>query len=143
MRALLIILLCVSGVIFSCKKKAKNVADNPVPSVYVELSVYPNDPFYSKIQSIGGWIYKEGGINGMIIYRKTDQEFIAIERTSSQLPNDPKARVQVMKDNFTLIDSVSGSRWRIFDGSVTQGPAEWGLRLYGTNFDGNLLRVRN
>jgi hypothetical protein len=131
-------------IVLSCKKKTKNVTDNPVPSVYVDLTVYPGDPFYTKIQSIGGWIYKDAvGINGIVIYRKTDQEFVAIERTSSHLPNDVKAKVQVMKDNFTLVDSVSGSQWRIFDGTVTKGPAEWSLRLYGTTFDGTTLRIRN
>ncbi len=129
--------------VFSCKKKARSVSENPVPSVPVDMTIYPNDPFYSKIQSIGGWVYKDGGLNGIIIYRKTEQEFVAIERSSSQLPSNPKARVYVMSDNFSLIDSVSGSRWRIFDGTVTKGPAEWPLRLYGTNFDNNVLIIRN
>jgi hypothetical protein len=134
---------CFLLVCFSCKKKSKNVDDNPVPSVLVDQSLYVNDPLYFKIQSIGGWIYKEGGINGIIIYRKSDQEFVALERTSPKFPDNPKAKVYVLKDNFTLMDSVSGSQWRMFDGSVTKGPSEWGLRLYGTNFDGNLLRIRN
>jgi len=128
---------------YSCKKKSKNVDDNPVPSVPVDQSLYVNDPLYFKIQAIGGWIYKEGGINGIIVYRKSDQEFVALERCSPQSPGNPKAKVYVLKDNFTLMDSVSGSQWRMFDGSVTKGPSEWGLRLYGTNFDGNLLRIRN
>ncbi len=127
----------------SCKKKAKNAAENPVPSVPVDITVYPNDPFYSKLQAIGGWVYNIGGYNGIIIYRKSEQEFVAIERTSSHLPDNPKAKVYVMKDNFTLIDSVSGSKWRIFDGTVTNGPAEWPLRLYGTTYDGDKLRIRN
>ncbi len=145
MRAIFSFLIFVSCfALVSCKKKTKSVADNPVPSVVVDLTVYPSDPFYTRIQSIGGWIYKDAvGINGIVIYRKTDQEFVAIERTSSQLPNDPKAKVQVMKDNFTLVDSVSGSQWRIFDGTVTKGPAQWSLRIYGTTFDGTTLRIRN
>lgn len=139
-----LILMMFAVFVFSCKKKTKSVTDNPVPYVPVDVTVYPGDPFYTKIQVIGGWIYKDGvGINGIIIYRKTDQDFVAIERTSSQLPNDPKAKVQVMKDNFTLVDSVSGSQWRIFDGTVTKSPAQWSLRLYGTTYDGNALRIRN
>ena len=54
-----------------------------------------------------------------------------------------KDKVQVMKDNFSLVDSVSGSQWRIFDGTVIKGPAQWSLRLYGTTFDGTTLRIRN
>ncbi len=137
---LLFILFAVSA----CpKKKAKNVNDNPVPYVPVDITVYPNDPLNFKIQSIGGWLYYNGGFNGIVIYRKSDQEFVALERTSSQFPDNAKARVYVLPNNFTLRDSISGSEWRIFDGSVTQGPAQWGLRLYGTTYDGNALRIRN
>ncbi len=125
------------------KKKSKNVSDNPVPSVAVNITLYPGDPLNFKLQAIGGWMYTAGGINGIIVYHKSDQEFVAMERTSSHLPDNPKARVSVMSDNFTLIDSVSGSRWRIFDGSVVKGPAEWGLRLYGTVYDGNAVKIVN
>jgi hypothetical protein len=128
----------------SCrKKKDEPVVNHPVPSVPVEINIYPNDPLNFRIQGIGGWMYFPGGLKGLIIYRKSNEEFVAIERTSSQLPGDDKAVVMVHSDNFTLRDTVSGSEWRIFDGAVTKGPAEWALRLYGTSYDGNQLRVRN
>ncbi len=131
--------------LLACKKKTTQQASNhPVASVPMQLSVYPNDPLNFKIQAIGGWIYyHQVGINGIIIYRKSQEEFIAIERTSSHLPNDTAARVYVTKDNFTLLDTISRSRWRILDGIVVKGPAEWPLRLYGTSYDGNRLRITN
>jgi hypothetical protein len=127
----------------SCKKKSKPESDHPVPSVPVNITIYPNDPLNYKVQAIGGWMYISGGINGIVLYRKSNEEFIAIERTSSQLPNDERAKVIVMSDNFTLRDTISDSRWRIFDGTVTQGPAQWSLRLYGTSYNGNSLVIRN
>jgi hypothetical protein len=142
MRIVLFVILIVTAV--SCKKKStQNAAQNPVPSVPVQLKVYPNDPLYFKIQVTGGWMYIDGGINGIVIYRKSDQEFVAIERSSTYAPNDVKSRVMVMKDNFTLRDTISDSQWRMFDGSVTKGPATWSLRLYGTSYDGNVLRIAN
>ena len=141
-RILILIILILP---YSCKKKTvtQNAAQNPVTSIPVALNVYPNNPLYFKVQVVGGWMYIEGGINGIIIYRKSEQEFVAIERTSSHLPNDVKARVYVMPDNFTLRDSISDSQWRMFDGTVTKAPATWPLRLYGTTYDGNLLRIVN
>ena len=109
----------------------------------VQINIYPNDPLYFKVQSVGGWQYIDGGINGIVLYRKSEEEFVAIERTSSQLPDDPKARVWVQSDNFTLKDTVSGSTWRIIDGGVTKGPAKWPLRIYGTVYNGNSLAIRN
>lgn len=115
-----------------------------MPSVLVNYTTYPGDPLNFKIQSIGGWMYVDNiGINGIIIYRKSQEEFVAIERTSSYLPDDPAAKVKVLNDNFTLRDTVSDSRWSIFDATVTQGPAEWPLRTYGTSYNGNALTIKN
>lgn len=129
---------------FACRKKdTGNVNNNPVPSVPVQITLYPNDPLMFKLQAIGGWMYVNGGVNGLVVYRKSNEEFVAVERTSSQLPDNAKARVIVLSDNFTLEDTISKSNWRIFDGTVTKGPATWPLRLYATNFDGNALRINN
>jgi hypothetical protein len=141
MKKALIFLLLLSA--FSCKKKAKPAAEHPVQSIPVNITMYPGDPLNFKIQSIGGWMYVEGGINGIIVYRKSNEEFVAIERTSTYYPDNGGARVKVLSDNFTLRDTVSDSRWRIFDGTVTKGPAEWSLRIYGTTYDQNVLRIRN
>lgn len=130
--------------LFACKKKNNNpVVDHPVPNVPVDMTIYPNDPLYFKIQAIGGWMYVNGGINGLIVYRKSQQEFVALERTSSYLPDNASAKAKVMSDNFTLRDTISDSRWQIYDGTVTQGPATWALRIYGTTYDGNALRIKN
>lgn len=88
-------------------------------------------------------MYLNGGINGIILYRKSEQEFIALERTSTVYTDNPAAKAIVQNDNFTCKDTISGSKWQIFDGAVVQGPAEWPLRQYGTSYDGNVLRVRN
>ena len=143
MKKYFLILMMLVG--FACKKKnnTQSQADHPVPYVPVSLNIYPNNPLYFKVQVVGGWMYIDGGINGIVIYRKSEQEFVAVERTSSQLPNNAAARVVVMSDNFTLRDTISDSRWRMFDGTVTQGPATWPLRIYGTSFDRNLLKIVN
>jgi hypothetical protein len=144
MKKILAILLILS--ICSCKKKSKTQsnANNPVPNIPVNFTVYPNDPLNFKVQSIGGWMYIDNiGINGVIIYRKSQEEFVAIERTSSYLPDNAAAKVKVAIDNYTLKDTISGSQWRIFDGTVTKGPAEWALRLYGTSYNGNSLVIKN
>jgi len=141
---LVIITFCM--ILMSCKKKTQpvqTVQNNPVPSVFVDITMYPNDPLNFSIQGIGGWKYIAGGINGIILYRKSQEEFIAVERTSSFYPNNPSAKVKVQPDNFSVRDSISGSKWQIIDGTVTNGPATWPLRLYGTTFDGTVLRIRN
>lgn len=135
--------LALAGISCKKKKKSQSNVNNPVPSLPVNVKIYPNDPLYFKLQTIGGWAYVNGGINGLIVYRKSNEEFVAIERTSSYYPDNAGAKVVVQSDNFTLRDTVSDSRWQIIDGTVTKGPAEWPLRLYGTSYDGNLLNIIN
>lgn len=138
-----ILLLILSGlVIASCKKKNKTVQD-PIPYQTVYIKLYPNDPLNFKIQAVGGWIYVSGGVNGIIVYRKSTSEFVALERTSTYLPNDAGALAKVRPDNFTCRDTVSGSEWQIIDGAVTKAPATLPLKQYHTTYDGNQLLITN
>jgi len=130
----------------ACNKKKQNtqeIKNHPVPSVPVTVVLYPGDPLNFTLQGIGGWKYVDGGINGIVVYRKSQQEFVAIERSSSYYPSNAAAKVKVQNDNFTLKDTISGSSWQIIDGALIQGPAEWQLRTYGTSYDGNILRITN
>lgn len=132
-----IYLFVLSVVLFTgCKKN--NTTQSNVPYQPVYIKVYPNDPLNSKLQSVGGWIYVAGGVNGIIVYRQSQSgssDFISIERTSTYLPNDANARVKVLSDNFTLKDTVSGSTWQINNGAVLNGPASLPLRQYATTYD--------
>lgn len=135
-------------VVFSfCKKKATAVVDN-IPYQAVNINVYPNDPLNFKIQTVGGWIYIAGGVNGILVYRQTmtgSSDFIAIERTSTYLPNDAGAKAKVLSDNFTLKDTVSGSKWQINNGAVMTGPASLALKQYQAIYDNGtgVLNIRN
>jgi hypothetical protein len=136
-----IVLAALLVVVFAaCKKKA---VQDPVPYQTVYVKLYPNDPLNFKIQAIGGWLYVNGGVNGIIVYRKSNTDFIALERTSTYFPNDAGALAKVRADNFTCKDTVSNSEWQIIDGAVTKGPASLPLKQYHTSYDGNLLTITN
>lgn len=132
----------------SCKKKSKQVEDN-IPYQTVNITLWPSDPLYvGKLGHVGGWIYYNGGVNGIIIYRITQNssaDFVAIERTSTHLPDNTGAAVKVQSDNFTLKDTVSGSTWRITDGALLSGPASTSLKLYSAIYDSGTdkLTIRN
>lgn len=145
-RKISILFLLAVVTVFSFCKKNKTVQDN-IAYQTVNITMYPNDPLYFKLQTAGGWVYINGGVNGIIVYRKTTTntpvDFVAIERTSTALPNDPDARVKVQADNFTLKDTISGAKWQIFDGGIISGSSQ-NLRLYNAVFDGNnTLTIRN
>ncbi len=133
----------LSCIIFSCAKQTTSSSNN-LPYVAVNVVLYPNDPGYFKIQAIGGWVYYGGaGINGLIIYRKTTNDFIALERASTFYPDNAGALAKVQTDNFTCKDTISGSKWQIVDGAIISGPATYPMRKYQTTYDGNALRIFN
>jgi hypothetical protein len=130
--------------LIACKKKKQQPEPYPVPNVPVSVLIYPNDATNFKIQAVGGWMYVNGaGYQGLIIYRKTLEEFVAVERASPENPNSAASAVKVQSDNFTLRDTVKNARWQIVDGAVMNSSSKWPLRLYATSFDGNTLRVFN
>jgi len=141
----IIVLLAFSSVFSFCKKN-KQVQDN-IAYQTVNISININNPLSFPIQTVGGWMYIDGGVNGIIVYRKTGTntpvDFVALERTSTELPNNPDAKVKVQSDGFTLKDTISGAKWQIYDGGIISGASQ-NLRLYNAVFDGiNTLTIRN
>lgn len=141
----IIVLLAFSGLFSFCKKN-KQVQDN-IAYQTVNISININNPLSFPIQTVGGWMYIDGGVNGIIVYRKTGTntpvDFVALERTSTELPNNPDAKVKVQSDSFTLKDTISGAKWQIYDGGIISGASQ-NLRLYNAVFDGiNTVTIRN
>lgn len=131
----------------SCKKKKKDDQQNtnyPIPYAPVNVTIYPNDATNFSIQAIGGWKYISGaGVQGLIVYRKTQTDFLAIERASPENPSVAASALKVQSDNFTLKDTVKNAKWQIVDGAPMNGSSQWQLRLYGTVYDGNVLKITN
>jgi nitrite reductase/ring-hydroxylating ferredoxin subunit len=122
---------------FSCKKdKEKPV----IPYVYVNIQLYPNTLDYIPIS---GWVYVTGGYRGLIVYRMTEGEFLAFERTCPYDPDRACARVQVETSGITAVDSCCGSQYILTDGSPIKGPSVYSLQQYQTSYNGDQLRIYN
>ena len=125
----------------NCKKN-KN---HPVPSIAFDIIIDINLPSYNALIGVGAWAYVNGGSRGIIVYRRSIDEFIAFDRHS---PADPDALCPEPlfpdPDNFlTLIDSCSTARYSLYDGSPIQD-SEFGLRQYQTSYNGsNSVRIYN
>ncbi|HRS54663.1 MAG TPA: hypothetical protein P5250_08145 [Bacteroidales bacterium] len=122
----------------SCKEK-----ENSIPYAKVDIYINVNSTQYIGLNSIGGWVYLTGGYRGIIVYRKSTEEFVAYERTCTYDPEIQTAKVQVENNGMIAIDSTCGSRFILIDGSVYSTPAKVGLKQYRTEFDGNILHIYN
>ena len=119
---------------------------HPVPDIPFNININVNLPSYSGLQSIGGFAYVENaGVKGLVIYRRSMDEFVAFDRMSTAMGGDTCAPLYVDPDNLLiLLDPCTESKFSLFDGSLIQGPAEWGLRGYRTIWNvANILNVQN
>jgi hypothetical protein len=119
---------------------------HPVPDIPFNININVNLPSYSGLQSIGGYAYVDNiGVKGLVIYRRTMDEFVAFDRMSPAPGGDTCGPIYVDPDNMLiLLDPCTTSKFSLFDGSLIEGPAEWGLRGYRTMWNGNsILNIQN
>jgi nitrite reductase/ring-hydroxylating ferredoxin subunit len=122
-----------------CKKEDKV----DVPLVSVDITINLNLPEYNALLVTGGWAYITGGSEGLIVYRKSPDEFVAMDRHCTYRPED-LCKVYVDDSGVLARDTACcHSAFLLLDGSVTEGPAALGLKLYNTTFNGTTLRIFN
>jgi hypothetical protein len=123
-----------------CKDRNQN--SSRIPFVSVNITIAVQDAQFSRLNVIGGWVYITGGSRGIIVYRKSESEFTALDRHSPYLPNN-NCRVEVDKTDIAAVDSCSGSKFLLVDGSIVNGPSELPLQSYQTVFDTQYIRIFN
>lgn len=140
LRFILFLTLAVS-IITACNKSNSH----PVPNIPFDFTIDITLPSYSALMGVGGFTYVTGGSRGIIVYRRSIDEFVAFDRHS---PQDPEGICALPlypdEENFLiLIDSCSSARFSLYDGSAISD-SEFGLRQYQTVFNGtNILRIYN
>ena len=134
----IILLLLIFFAINSCKKDS-----DTIPYVAVNIDIYLTDPAYVKLNAVGGWVYVYGGVKGIIVYRKTNDEFLSYERNCTYQPSDANAKVSVDASNVMAIDTSCGSKFQLLDGSVTNSPASRPLKQYSTTYSNSVVHIYN
>lgn len=132
---LLLFLLC------SCKKDKKDTI-----GANVNITINLNDTRYIDLNVIGGFIYLTANkpSQGIIVYRKSFEEYKAYERTCTYDPGGVCCRLIVDESHNFAIDTCCGSQFLLIDGSpLEQGPATIALTEYNAHLDGDYLHIYN
>ena len=132
-------ILLILTIFLGCSKDQNDT----IPLVKVDVIIHTNDPAYNVVAVPGGWIYINGGSRGIIIYRVSNDEFNAYDRHCTYDTSNSCGLVSIEVNNITGKDDCCSSKFSIYDGSVTQGPAGLPLKQYNTSFDGQVLRIFN
>lgn len=136
-KASLFLLVAISS-ITGCQKGD----DNNIPNVPVDIYIPLALPDYVALNSIGNHVIISGGYKGIIIFRKSIDQFAAYERAC---PFDPTTSGSIVEPDSSLvlgIDYKCGSKFNFFDGSIVNGPATRPLRQYNCDYDAATMSLR-
>lgn len=147
-----LLLLGTLSLLSLCKKKeetpqnvATNCVYNQATGLQVNFAILSGSAQFFPLNNIGGSIYVNGyGLNGIVIYRVSQNQFVAFDRACTYDGcNNTTAKVWMETGNTSMRDSVCKSVFNSADGSVQQAPATVQLYQYQTSWDGNTLQVYN
>jgi hypothetical protein len=136
-----ILFVIISLFLVACNK----VNNNPVPNFPFDISIDINLPSYNGLSGVGGWAYVAGGSKGIIVYRRSMDEFVAFDRHSPADVNGTCSQ-PLYPDTINFLqlnDDCNNAKFSLYDGSPISG-SDFGLRMYQTMFNGsNQLRIYN
>ena len=125
-----------------CLQSRCNEQQQYIPYVPVDFSVNVNLPAYIDLSVPSGHALVSGGSQGIVLYRYTLDQFVALDRHSTaDIPAN--CQIEVAEDGLILTDPCSDSELLIIDGSIVSGSAIYPLHRYGTQWDPQILRVYN
>jgi nitrite reductase/ring-hydroxylating ferredoxin subunit len=115
-----------------------------VPSVPVNITLNLESPEYTDLKPIGGSMMIAGGIRGIIVYRNSNEQFSAYERTCPYQNHVNCDGIVSLDGNISSAsDSCCLSRFSLLDGSPLAGPSGEPLRSYRTEFTNGYLYITN
>ena len=123
--------------LFSCEP---DLVDDPMPfQPFPDINIIV--PNYQALSSDGGYIIiNDGGVRGIILYRKSASTYLAFERNCSYRPNEACATVEVHSSTLFMNDTCCGSSFS-FEGIPTGGPAWRPLQQYRASLSGNTVII--
>lgn len=147
------LLTVAAFLLISCEKNKNDVIPDTIVNFTMDIS---GDILFADLNAIGNSVivtsqtnnwgrYSAGyEYNGIIVYRATDEQFYAYDRTC---PYDYAVNNKSIKVNVDFIQAVCPScstSYSLPTGGVPiSGPGNYPLKNYRTYFDGRYLTVEN
>jgi len=109
-------------------------------AAFSTISVNLNYPQFQKLKLDGGYVYLEGGgLKGIILYRSSENSYLAYDRACPHNPNGEI--VQVDLSSLFMVDHACHSSFNFSDGQPTGGPAQRPLVQYRVDQEGTVLKI--
>ena len=119
--------------LFSCKKK--NTHPN-LPDIRVDETVWLDNPENINLKMVGGIKLISGGLNGIVIYRLSENTYLAYENTCPHLYNYKSKCARLNKNSSTIIMCpCDKSKFSLIDGSSLSETTEVPLKRYDVTYN--------
>jgi nitrite reductase/ring-hydroxylating ferredoxin subunit len=138
--------LCFVLLLFqtNCKKgDSQSDSQSQIPVVAVSIQLNPNSTEYIHLNPVNGWETITGGYRGIIVFRKSENEFTAFDRACPYDWSLATSRLTVDAAGTTATCPNCKSKFILLDGTPFQGPSHYSLKQYQTSYDGYLLYIFN
>lgn len=137
-RSVIIILFVL---LIGCKRN--NDAYQQIPNVAINETVYLSQPQFFDLGVVNGWVYLNSGSKGIILFRKSLDEFKAYERHSPFQSTASCAIINVDSVNLVGVEQCENSTYSLQNGTVLSGPASLPLLEYQVTKSGDVLQIIN
>ncbi|MCS6967480.1 MAG: hypothetical protein RMJ44_03555 [Cytophagales bacterium] len=138
--ALRIYILVGVGCLFpACQNEQLSEA---LPFAFVQKLIDLNNVAYQPLRFDRGFVYETGGVRGLIIYRRSANSFLALDRVCTFQPSHPCSVVEVEPTGLFMRCPCCLSSFD-FEGNPLGGPARFPLIRYRTMLNGSLLSITN
>ena len=124
----------------NCKKKD---TQNQIPYVAFYIRLNPNSTEYIQLNPVNGSVTLTGGYRGIVVFRKSENEFTAFERACPYDWNIATSRLVVDASGTTATCPNCKSKFILSDGTPFEGPSHYPLKQYQATYDGNFLYISN
>ncbi len=142
----------------------RQIPENPnVPHAYINFTISLNDYRYRDLWVTSGWMYLtsevESTSRGIIVYRLSDNEFLAYDRIPPNYPNactDSQGNTTRLVVDFPfVVDHCNNAYYNILNGEIIVSEDAsmmpnfvgdeivYPLIQYHTSYDGVQLRIYN
>ena len=118
--------------------------NNHIPDVFVNYEIDLNSPENISLSALGGSLVIENqAYNGLIIYRFSNYEYHAYDKSCTYEPLTACAEIDSINSSLAICSCCNSVFLLDQGGSVANGPAILPLKRYSTFLDGNMLFISN
>jgi len=103
---------------------------DPIPYVYVDIRISLNTPDFYPLNAIGNSVFVTGGYKGIVIFRKSIDEFLAFDRACTFDPDCERLELDDTHTKLVHTNCCNSEYSLLLDGHPVHEPAKMPLKRY-------------